>query len=126
MCFVYIYIYMLIRFLRCVCLLPNPIYRALFQRCIKIASFNVWVRYLVWNFTCILFACENLRALRFKSWFRSVLETPLMFYEILRNQDSVLWPAMDISNYQMISCIIVILWEVSEYGKLNQINRLSQ
>ena len=51
---------------------------------IKVISFNVWVRYFVWNFkgylwNCtqniipihwemwILFTCENLRALRFKS-----------------------------------------------------------
>ena len=54
------------------------------QCCIKIVSFNVWVRYLVWNFKgstwnstqnimpihweiCILFTGESLRALRFKS-----------------------------------------------------------
>ena len=55
-----------------------------FKCCIKIVSFNVWVRYFVWNFKgtlwnsaqnilpihwkmCILFPCEYLRALRFKS-----------------------------------------------------------
>ena len=75
-------------------------YELLYPRALKMlwlytVSFNVWVRYFVWNFKgtlwsstqniftihwkmCISFRCENLRALRFKSSQVSLKHTPVL------------------------------------------------
>ena len=51
----------------------------LFQCCIKIASFSVWVRYLVWNFKGALWnSTQNILPIHWKIWFfysRAIFKT---------------------------------------------------
>ena len=86
--------------------------------CIKIVSFNVWVRCFEWNFKgtlwnstqnilpihgkiCNLFNCENWRALRYKSSY-AFLEHPLLHDLCLKIKQ----PESSMRRYQRIYCII--------------------